>query len=149
MGHSLFIRFVLLLALASLLGSNGVLGGIGAAGNPAGTAFGPKAAWKLSDETGLTATPGNRHRKLLQNGGGGNGGGAGGASAEALPYTLSNSLRSELATVDAVHRATNSGAKLRTTDNAAAVGAQTVFADTQGGQGLFDQIENTLRSGGK
>jgi hypothetical protein len=146
MGRSLLSQIVLLLAVASLLGSNGVLGGIGAAGNIAGTVSGPNAAWKLDEDTGLTATP-NRHRKLLQNGAGG--GGAGGASAEALPYTLSNSLRSELATVDAVQRATNSGAKLRTTDNAAGVGAQTVFANTQGGQGLFDQVENTLRTGGK
>lgn len=71
-------------------------------------------------------------RNLLQRGGGGRGA-AGGGSTWQSPI---NTLRSEIATADAIQRAVNSGADPRYTRMAAGVGVTTVFANAQNNQAV-------------
>lgn len=87
-------------------------------------------------------------RKLQQRGGGGGGGGGGGngSTGGGTPseFRASNTLRSGIATADSIQRATNSGARLRETANAAGVGSTTVFANAQGNQQVSSQGCATL-----
>ncbi|MGJ2552100.1 hypothetical protein ACR8GI_22170, partial [Salmonella enterica subsp. enterica serovar Paratyphi A] len=58
-------------------------------------------------------------------------------------------LRTVIATADAIQKAANSGASQSATQRAAGVGSATVFANSQNNQGVFDQVENAARSGRK
>lgn len=71
------------------------------------------------------------NRNLLQGGGRGGGGNTQGSQQRAT-----NTLRSEIATADAIARAVNSGAVLGYNRMAAGVGVNTVFANTQGNKAV-------------
>jgi hypothetical protein len=95
-----------------------------------------------------------RGKKLLQTGSGGGSTGAGGSGTDSSSTATgataaANTLRTELATADTIQKSVNAGAQGDSTADAASDGVTTVFANSQNNPGLFDQVENTVRSGKK